>query len=74
MDWRKSVDDGVAIRREKRRWMYQTKGIDVPVNASAARKKNNQRGPTVGSVVKSTKIKPTHPMRAMIPAEIKRLW
>jgi hypothetical protein len=41
--------------------------------ASVDRKKNSQRGPTVGSVVKRRIINPTHPTTAIMMAAMMRL-
>jgi hypothetical protein len=51
----------------------QRKGSAVPVAASVSKKKNNQRGPTVGSDVVINKTRPNQPLRANTPAEIIKL-
>jgi hypothetical protein len=70
---RRSVDEGAYPFSENRRWSNQTKGRAVPVIASVDRKKNSQRGPTVGNVVKRRIINPTHPTTAMMMAAMMRL-
>jgi hypothetical protein len=46
----------------KRLFKNATNGKTVPVIAMMQKKKNNQRGPTVGKVVTMRKIKPPQPM------------
>ena len=53
------VGGGVLAKRRLRKAVI---GNDVPVTARTHRKKNNQRGPTVGSVVMIRAIKPPQPI------------
>jgi hypothetical protein len=64
----------VAVRPvAKRRFNSQRKGNEVPVAARVRRKKNNQRGPTVGRDEVSNNTKPNHPLRASTLAAIIKL-
>ncbi len=55
----KYVGGGVLGKRRLRKAVI---GRVVPVTAKTHRKKNNQRGPTVGNVVKTRVAKPPQPM------------
>lgn len=52
----------------KRRLRYAIAGSAVPVTAKTPKKKNSQRGPTVGRVKFIMKIRPPQPARPKIKA------
>jgi len=70
---RSRIEDGARRLAVNRRWRSQRNGSADPVRANASRKKNSQRGPTVGSVLESSSIKPNQPKLARIAALIIKL-
>jgi hypothetical protein len=60
---------GVLGKRLLRKYVI---GMAVPVSATTPRKKNNQRGPRVGKVVKMMMTNPVHPVRKRMRKAVRK--
>src|SRR5574341_897281 len=67
-DWRKITPDVVGGMLGKRRLRKARKGSALPVRARTPRKKNSQRGPTVGRERKTKATRPPQPRTARVMA------
>ena len=67
-DWRKITPDVAGSVLGKRRFKKARKGNALPVRARTPRKKNSQRGPTVGRVRNTRPARPPQPITARVRA------